>query len=62
MILFKYLIFYAFVGLYQSALFVKSGIRGGFNYIKSWNENRKGLGQTAGFKTTLLRTAFRSIL
>jgi hypothetical protein len=62
MILFKYLIFYSFVGLYQSALFVKSGIRRGSNYMKSWNEKNKEQGQAVGFKTTLLRTAFRSIL
>lgn len=62
MILFKYLIFYSFVGLYQSALFVKHGIRRGFNYIRSWNVKHNGQGQTVGFKTTLLRTAFRSIL
>ena len=54
--------FYSFVGLYQSALFVKSGIRRGSNYMKSWNENNKEQGQAVGFKTTLLRTAFRSIL
>ncbi|MFT6798884.1 MAG: hypothetical protein ACJAWA_001008 [Nonlabens sp.] len=62
MILFKYLIFYSFVGVYQSTLFVKSGIRRGSNYIKSWNEKNKEQGQAVGFKTTLLRTAFRSIL
>jgi hypothetical protein len=62
MILFKYLIFYSFVGLYQSALFIKSGIRRCSNYMKSWNENNNERGQSVGFKTTLLRTAFRSIL
>jgi hypothetical protein len=48
--------------VYQSTLFVKSGIRRGSNYIKSWNEKNKEQGQAVGFKTTLLRTAFRSIL
>jgi hypothetical protein len=62
MILFKYLVFYSFVGLYQSALFTKSSIKKTSKYFKSWNQNRNDQGQVVGFKTTLLQTAFRSIL
>jgi hypothetical protein len=62
MILFKYLVFYSFIGLYQSALFTKSRIKKTSEYFKSWNQNRNDQGQVVGFKTTLLHTAFRSIL
>ncbi len=62
MILLKYLIFYSFVGLYQSALFIMLGIRKGSCYFKSWSDHPKEQRQGAGFKTTLLRTAFRSVL
>lgn len=62
MIIFKYLVFYSFVGLYQSTLFIKSNVKKTSNYFRSWNESRNEQGQVVGFKTTLLRTAFRSIL
>lgn len=62
MIIFKYLVFYSFVGLYQSSLFLKTNIKKTVSYFKSWNESRNEQGQVIGFKTTLLRTAFRSIL
>ena len=62
MIIIKYLVFYTFVGLYQSTVFIKSSIRATINYFRSLNESRNEQGQVVGFKTTLLRTAFRSIL
>ncbi|MEO9954704.1 hypothetical protein [Nonlabens sp.] len=62
MIIIKFLVFYTFVGLYQSAVFIKSSFRATINYFKSLNESRDEQGQVVGFKTTLLRTAFRSIL
>ncbi|PPK93308.1 MULTISPECIES: hypothetical protein [Nonlabens] len=62
MIIIKYLVFYTFVGFYQSTVFIKSSIRAAINYIRSLNESRNEQGQVVGFKTTLLRTAFRSIL
>jgi hypothetical protein len=61
MILFKYLVFYSFIGLYQSALFTKSRIKKTAEYLKS-REQKRNQGEVAGFKTTLLQTAFRSIL
>ncbi|MEN8815580.1 MAG: hypothetical protein ABF274_01740 [Nonlabens sp.] len=62
MIIFKYLVFYSFIGLYQSTLFLKINVKRTTNYFKTWNESRNEQGQIVGFKTTLLRTAFRSIL
>jgi hypothetical protein len=61
MILVKYLIFYSFVGIYQSVLFTKSRIKKTAEYLKS-REQKRNQGEVAGFKTTLLQTAFRSIL
>ncbi|PZX38258.1 hypothetical protein LX97_02839 [Nonlabens dokdonensis] len=62
MIIFKYLVFYSFVGIYQSAIFTKSIFGKVFSYFRAMNESRNEQGQVVGFKTTLLRTAFRSIL
>jgi hypothetical protein len=62
MILLKYLFFYSFVGLYQSALFIKSNIKRISKYFKSQNQSRNESGQVVKFKMTLLHTAFRSIL
>ncbi|OUS16014.1 hypothetical protein A9Q93_05990 [Nonlabens dokdonensis] len=62
MIIFKYFVFYSFVGIYQSAIVSKSIIKRTYLYFKSLNESRNEQGQVVGFKTTLLRTAFRSIL
>lgn len=62
MIIIKYLVFYTFVGLYQSTLFIKSCSRAAVAFFRSLNESRNEQGHVVGFKTTLLRTAFRSIL
>lgn len=62
MIIFKYLVFYSFAGFYQSFLFLKTSLKRTISFFKSLNESRDEQGQVVGFKTTLLRTAFRSIL
>ncbi len=62
MIIFKYLVFYSFVGIYQSAIITKATFSKIVSYFRTLNESRNEQGQVVGFKTTLLRTAFRSIL
>jgi len=62
MILFKYLIFYSFVGSYQCVVFFKFKIQKAFHYFRSLHQRRNVKGEVVGLKTTLLRTAFRSIL
>ncbi len=55
--LFKYAIYYTFIGFYQSGLFIKS-------IPTKLQSQRESSDSNAGLrvKTTLLRTAFRSIL
>ncbi len=62
MIIFKYALYYSFIGIYQSGIFLRRQFGHLQHMFHSWNETKNEQGQTVGFKTTLLRTAFRSIL
>jgi hypothetical protein len=62
MILIKYLIFYLFVGVYQTAVFTRSVFKKTFRFFSLRGNSRYEKRAAMGFKTSLLRTAFRSIL
>ncbi len=62
MILIKYVIYYSFIGVYQTKLaaqklFVKTSIQ-----LDRLNKVKNNEGEITALRTTLLRTAFRSIL
>ncbi|WP_167342150.1 hypothetical protein [Nonlabens sp. SY33080] len=58
MILIKYLIFYSFVLFYQTGIYGKKAF---YSIILSFRRNAQ-YAKSFSFKTSLIRTAFRSIL
>lgn len=63
MILIKYLIYYTFIGLYESGIFLSGLLSNTYTFFQRLNTVKPASrNQKPVLRTTLLRTAFRSIL
>lgn len=63
MILIKYLVYYLFIGLYESGIFITKLLSASYAFLLRLNTIKPATNnQKLVLRTTLLRTAFRSIL
>jgi hypothetical protein len=62
MILIKYVIYYSFIGVYQTKLSVQKLFLKTSRQFDRLNKIKNNEGEITAMRTTLLRTAFRSIL
>ncbi|MGB5982014.1 MAG: hypothetical protein WBG46_07685 [Nonlabens sp.] len=62
MIILKYLIYYTYIGLYEFFLATRRITSKTQKALQQWNTVRDKSGEPKVLRTTLLRTAFRSIL
>ena len=63
MILIKYLVYYSFIGLYETGIFITRTFSKTYTFFTRLNTIKPATSnQKPVLRTTLLRTAFRSIL